>query len=180
MKIITGMLGAALIAIVAVLIVYSFDRRLSEKRGNWPDSPLEGKPAPDFSLKLFDGKTFGLKDVNGKTVVLNFWASWCVPCAKEAEEINKAERAYGGRGVVFIGVNVMDSMEDAVRFTEKHGIVYQNGYDPEKTVHIDYGVAGVPETFFVGPGGEIFRKISGPITFAEISEVLASIRTRQN
>lgn len=179
MKITTGIISAALVAAVAVLIVYSFDKRLSQKRGNWPDSPLLGKPAPDFSLKLFDGKTFELKDISGKSAVLNFWASWCLPCADEAEEINKAERVYGGE-VIFAGVNVMDDMEDAFRFVAKHKIKYPNGYDPEKTIHIDYGVAGVPETFFIGADGKIARKISGPVTFAEISETLDSLAERRN
>lgn len=177
MRIITAMTGAALVAVVAVLIAYSFDKRLSEKRGKWPDSPLLGKPAPDFSLKLFSGETLALKDMKGKTVVLNFWASWCLPCADEAEDINKAERVYGGGEIVFAGVNVMDDIEDAAEFAAKHRIKYPVGYDPEKTVHIDYGVAGVPETFFIGADGKISHKISGPVTFAEISRTLKLTRS---
>ncbi len=179
MRIIKGILSAGVVAFCAVLIVYAFDKRISEKRGQWPESPLVGKTAPAFILKTFDGNTLELKDFQNRTVVLNFWASWCVPCAKEVEEINKAQKKYGGK-VVFLGVNVMDETEEALDFISKNKTVYQNGYDPEKTVHIDYGVAGVPETFFINPKGEIWRKISGPLTFGEISETLLSASLEQN
>ncbi len=179
-KIITGIISAALVAAVAVLILYSFGNRFSPESGKWPESPLIGKPAPDFSLKLFNGKPLNMKELNGKVVVLNFWASWCLPCAYEAEEINRAEKTYGERNVVFLGVNVMDNTEDAIRFTAKHKINYPNGYDPEKTIHINYGVAGVPETFFIDENSKVLGKISGPVTFAEISDILSSVRVREN
>ncbi len=172
MRTIANILGAVIVVLVAIGIVYSFNNFLSEKRGKWPDSPLVGKPAPDFLLNLFEGKTVKLEDMKGKNVVLNFWASWCLPCAEEAEEINRAEKVFGKDGVVFIGVNILDGMEDAVGFVAKHKITYPNGYDPGKTIHIDYGVAGVPETFFINGEGIITRKKSGPLTFADISEAL--------
>ena len=168
MRTVTRVISAALIAVVAILIVYSFERRLSGQRGDWPDSPLIGKVAPDFRLTLFDGRTFDIADARGRPVVLNFWASWCLPCAQEAEELNRAQRAYGEK-VFLMGVNVMDDRDAALEFIARHGVEYPNGYDPDKAVHIDYGVAGVPETFFIAPDGKIVNKISGPVTFAEIS-----------
>ncbi|WP_462137383.1 TlpA family protein disulfide reductase [Candidatus Mycalebacterium sp.] len=179
MRIIKRMLAAAVIAIVAVLIVWSFNKRFSQERGNWPESPLVGRAAPAFSLTTFNGKTLELSDFAGKPMVLNFWASWCLPCADEAADLNRAEKKYGG-GVVFIGINVMDDFEDAIEFAAKHNIAYQNAYDPEKTVHIDYGVAGVPETFFISPDGKIWDKITGPATYTEISKILASVTMKQN
>lgn len=171
MRTVTQITSAALIAVVAVLIVYSFERRLSGKRGDWPDSPLIGKTAPGFNLAMFDGKKFDITDARGRPVVLNFWASWCLPCAQEAEELNRAQRAYGGEALI-LGVNVMDDREAAIEFLAKHGVEYPNGYDPEKAVHVDYGLAGVPETFFIAPDGRILDKIAGPVTFAEISSGL--------
>ena len=168
MRTVTRVISAALIAVVAVLIVYSFERRLSGQRGDWPDSPLIGKPAPGLRLTLFDGKEFDIADALGRPVVLNFWASWCLPCAQEAEELNRAQRAYGDEAVI-MGVNVMDDGDAALEFIARHGVEYPNGYDPDKAAHIDYGVAGVPETFFIAPDGRITGKISGPVTFAEIS-----------
>jgi len=179
MRIIKGIISAGLVAVCAVLIVHSFGKRISENRGKWPESPLVGKTAPAFLLKTFDGKTLNLKDFKDKILVLNFWASWCRPCAEEVGEINKAQRKYGDR-VVFLGVNVMDDIEDALNFASKNQIIYQNGYDPEKTVHLDYGVAGVPETFFINSHGEIWRKISGPLTLGKISKTLLSDTAKQN
>lgn len=171
MRTVTRVISAALIAVVAVLIVYSFERRLSGQRGDWPDSPLIGKPAPGLRLALFDGKEFDIADAAGRPVVLNFWASWCLPCAQEAEELNRAQRAYG-KDAVIMGVNVMDDRDAALEFIARHEVEYPNGYDPDKAVHIDYGVAGVPETFFISSDGRIVDKISGPVTFAEISSGL--------
>ncbi|QMU56347.1 MAG: redoxin domain-containing protein [Candidatus Mycalebacterium zealandia] len=179
MRIIKRTLAAAVIAIVAVLIVWSFNKRFSPERGNWPESPLVGRAAPAFSLTTFDGKTLELSDFAGKPVVFNFWASWCLPCADEVGDLNRAEKKYGGE-VVFIGINVMDDINDAIEFAAKHNTTYTNAYDPEKTVHIDYGVAGVPETFFISPDGKIWNKITGPATYPEISKILASIPAKQN
>ena len=171
MRTLTQAAGAALIAVVAVLTVYSFEKRLSGDRGNWPQSPLVGKPAPEMSLNLFDGSTFEITEARGRPVVLNFWASWCLPCAQEAKDLNRAQRAYSKK-VLFLGVNVMDDKNAALEFITKHGVTYPNGYDPGKNVHIDYGVAGVPETFFIDSGGTITGKISGPVTFEDISKNL--------
>ncbi len=179
MRIITRTLSAALIAVVAVLIVYSFDKRLSGQRGIWPQSPLVGQPAPEMSLKMFDGKTFNLSETKGKVVVLNFWASWCLPCAEEVKDFNKAQKKYGGN-VVFIGVNVMDDMEEALEFTAEFKTLYPSGYDESKAVHVNYGVAGVPETFFIGRDGTIKDKISGPATYSRISKAIVSVSGGRN
>src|SRR5438128_9203396 len=84
--------------------------------------------APDFSLGLFDGSTFTLSDAlkSGKPVVVNFWASWCGPCADEAPSLQDAARRYGDR-VTFVGVNVQDLDSDAQAFIRKYGISYLNG-----------------------------------------------------
>ena len=124
-------------------------------------SILTGKPAPDFSLTLFDGRTIRLSDFRGKVVFLNFWASWCPPCRAEARLLEQAWRRYKDHGVVFLGVDIQDKEEAARGFIQEFGITYINGRDPQNRIAIDYGVYGIPETFFIDKDGRITYKHIG-------------------
>src|SRR5437870_6655115 len=105
--------------------------------------------APDFALGTFDGSTFKLSDAltTGKPVVVNFWASWCGPCADEAPVLQDAARRYGDR-VAFIGVNVQDQDSEALAFLRKYNVSYPNGSQNAGPISIEYGMRGVPETYF--------------------------------
>jgi cytochrome c biogenesis protein CcmG/thiol:disulfide interchange protein DsbE len=124
-------------------------------------SILTGKPAPDFSLTLFDGRTIRLSDFRGKVVFLNFWASWCPPCRAEARMLEQAWQRYKDQGVVFLGVEIQDKEEAARGFIQEFGITYINGRDPQNRIAIDYGVYGIPETFFIDKDGRITYKHIG-------------------
>jgi cytochrome c biogenesis protein CcmG/thiol:disulfide interchange protein DsbE len=124
-------------------------------------SILTGKPAPDFSLTLFDGRTIRLSDFRGKVVFLNFWASWCPPCRAEARMLEQAWQRYKDQGVVFLGVEIQDKEEAARGFIQEFGITYINGRDPQNRIAIDYGVYGIPETFFIDKDGRITYKQIG-------------------
>lgn len=126
-------------------------------------SPLAGKPAPDFSLILFDGTQVRLSDFRSRVVFLNFWASWCPPCRAEARLLEAAWRHYRDQSVVFLGVNIQDREASARQFLEEFGITYPNGRDPQNRIAIDYGVYGLPETFFISPDGLITYKHIGAI-----------------
>ena len=119
--------------------------------------------AKDFEMPLFDRGTVQLSDYRGQVVVLNFWASWCIPCRDEAPVIEKLHREYRGRDVVFLGVNMQDAENDARAFIDEFRLSYVNGRDLNGSIYIMYGVAGVPETFIIGGDGEILRKHVGPI-----------------
>jgi cytochrome c biogenesis protein CcmG/thiol:disulfide interchange protein DsbE len=95
-------------------------------------------------------------------VVVNFWASWCIPCEDEAPVLEQLSRRYSGR-VAFVGVDVQDSDNDARAFLARYGISYPNGPDSGGAISIDYGMSGVPETYFVGPDQRIARKWAGPL-----------------
>ena len=127
-------------------------------------SPLIGKKAPDFTLTLFDGKELKLSDFKGKTVLLNFWASWCIPCRQEARALENSWQIYKDKDVVFIGVNVWDDNSNALKYMNKFGGGYPHGTDPEEEIQVAYGVGGVPETFFIDPSGTIRDKFTGPLT----------------
>ena len=131
-------------------------------------STLTGKPAPDFSLTLFDGRIVRLSDFRGKVVFLNFWASWCPPCRAEARLLEQSWQRYKDQGVVFLGVDIQDTEEAGRRFIQEFGITYMNGRDPNNRVAIDYGVYGIPETFFVDKDGRITYKHIGALGWQTI------------
>ncbi len=126
-------------------------------------TPLTGRPAPDFSLSLFDGRVVRLSDFRGKVVFLNFWASWCPPCRDEAPLLEQAWRGYKGQNILFLGVDIQDSEEAARTFLREFGISYMNGRDPTGRIAIDYGVYGIPETFFIDREGRITYKHIGAL-----------------
>src|SRR5438270_5401839 len=132
--------------------------------------------APDFSIGLFDGSTFKLSDTlaSGKPVVLNFWASWCGPCADEAPVLQDAARRYGDRAA-FIGVNVQDVDADAQAFLRKYGVTYANGSKDAGPISIQYGMRGVPETYFIAPDGRLIRKWN-TLTAADLEQFLAELQ----
>ena len=159
---------------IAALLAYGFSRD-----SRYIYSPLVAKQAPSFTLTLFDGGTLNSKDLLGKAVVLNFWASWCAPCRAEARALEETWQKYRDRGVEFLGVNIQDKEEDARAFMKEFGITYLNGQDSNGKIAIDYGVWGIPETFFLDPHGKITYKHAGelktPIIAAKLDEALQGI-----
>jgi len=132
--------------------------------------------APDFSLGLFDGSTFTLSDAlkTGKPVVVNFWASWCGPCADEAPLLQDAARRNADR-FTFVGVDVQDQDSDAQTFLRKYAVSYPNGSGNAGPISIQYGMRGVPETYFIAPDGHLVRKWN-TLTAADLEQFLAELQ----
>ena len=118
--------------------------------------PKIGGPAPAFSLRRLDTSgTLALASLRGKPVVLNFWASWCVPCKGEAKMLEDAWRQYRSQGVVFVGIDWHDVKSDARRFLDHHGVTYPTVLDGSGSITDRYGVVGVPETYFIDRRGRL-------------------------
>jgi cytochrome c biogenesis protein CcmG, thiol:disulfide interchange protein DsbE len=128
-------------------------------------SPLVGRPAASFALTTFDGKPLDLAGLRGQVVVLNFWASWCVPaCYHEAPVLESTWQATRARGLVVVGVAIQDTTEASRAFVERFGLSFPTAPDPGGKVSIDYGVYGVPETFVIDRRGTIRAKHVGAVT----------------
>ncbi len=126
--------------------------------------PIDRGPAPEFSIPTYGGGTFALAEQRGKVVVVNFWASWCIPCRDEAPMLERAWRKYRDRGVVFVGVGYIDTDKEAQAFVREFGMTYPNGPDIGTETSRRYRVQGVPETFFIGKDGQLAGNHIGPIT----------------
>jgi cytochrome c biogenesis protein CcmG/thiol:disulfide interchange protein DsbE len=126
-------------------------------------SPLVGRAAPDFTLQPLDGGApVTLASLRGRPVVLNFWATWCVPCFQEHPVLVSAARAFGERAR-FIGVIYEDSEEQVRGFLARQGSAYPSLVDPGSRTAIAFGVFGVPETYFIDAEGRIAAKHIGPL-----------------
>lgn len=149
-------------------------------------SPLPGRDAPSFSLAVFApgegdlrrevGDTIRLADHKGEVVVLNFWASWCLACRDEHTTLSEVAKVYELKGAKFYGVLYNDVPENGTRWiSEMGGQSYPSVNDPRTRVAIDYGLYGVPETFFIGKDGRVAYKHVGPVTATLLAQKLDSL-----
>jgi cytochrome c biogenesis protein CcmG, thiol:disulfide interchange protein DsbE len=122
------------------------------------------RQAPEFTLETFEGETVSLSDFEGQSVVINFWSSWCPPCRDEAPMLNTFHsETEDDDNVVLLGVAVWDEPDDSLDFMRQHNLTFKNLSDERGSVLIDYGVYGVPETYFIGPDGTLEGKYRGPL-----------------
>jgi cytochrome c biogenesis protein CcmG/thiol:disulfide interchange protein DsbE len=153
------------VLIVGALIVLPLLIFLALSFGKDPrnlDSPLVGKPAPNFSLRGLDGELVQLEDFRGQPVFLNFWATWCQPCIAEHPVLQAAAQRYAGR-VQFLGVVYHDDIEKIQAFIDSRGEWGSTLLDLEGSVAVAYGVYGAPETFFIDKDGVIVEKLVGTV-----------------
>lgn len=141
------------------------------------------KPALPFSVAWIQGQKFipsaseggfRLDDIKGHPVILNFWASWCVSCREEAQELQKFWMLHD-KDVLVVGIAIQDEKDAAQKFANYFGKTYALGLDVDGKAAIDYGVSGVPETFLIDRQGIIRHKEIGPVTVAKLESLMPKI-----
>ncbi len=135
-------------------------------------SQVDSGIAPDFTLTSFDRETLTLSDLRGQVVIINFWASWCPPCRDEAAYLEATWRKYRDQGVVFIGVDYVDTEVKALAYIDEFDITYFNGPDVGMRISEDYRMGGVPETYYVAKNGELRGLKVGPLAAPELDQVI--------
>lgn len=144
-------------------------------------SPFIDREMPDFSMELSErysnafGETLTRSDKAGQPMVVNFWASWCLPCRDEAPVLEAAWREHQG-DVMIIGVNTQESQRrNAEGFLDEFGLSFPNGFDAQNRIGIDYGIFGLPETFFIRADGTLNYKHAGPVTDELMNEQIQAL-----
>jgi cytochrome c biogenesis protein CcmG/thiol:disulfide interchange protein DsbE len=142
-----------------------------------------GTPAPTLRLSTLDGGTVRLDALRGRPVVVNFWASWCAPCARELPLLSRAQAAHRADGLALVGVLAAGDQPGPARgFARRHGATWPTGLDPgpgpSGPTMTAYGVAGLPETFFVRRDGTLASRQLGELTAASLDRQLAAILPR--
>lgn len=141
-------------------------------------SPLIGKPAPNSDIALMDGSgSVLIDDFRGDILVVNYWASWCFGCRTEHPALLQGADAYSNFGVTFIAINYQDSPKNAEDFLEELGRSAVTVYtvDADSRTAFQWGVIGLPETFFVDRDGIVVGKVSGPLTYELLSQTIDRI-----
>lgn len=177
-----------LVVVVALVVGLSALFVFGLRRGQ-PDrdvrSVLLGKPVADFTMPLYEryraeyGSSLRLADYQGRPRVINFWASWCPPCRDEAPLLEAAWREHADE-VLFLGVQSQESGERARlkgrEFLDDFALTFPNGFDDDSAIAVDYGLFGMPETFFVAADGTLIHKHVGPVTPALLAEKIAELK----
>jgi cytochrome c biogenesis protein CcmG/thiol:disulfide interchange protein DsbE len=132
--------------------------------------------SPRLAAAAADGR-LRLTELRGAPVIVNFWASWCVPCRQEAPTLERFWRAERASGAVVLGLDMQDVTDDARAFVRQYGMTYANVRDQGNDAARRYGTTGIPETFFVSPAGRIVGHVIGVVAPTQLRDGLAAARS---
>ena len=169
-RLLPPVLAATLVAVLGVAL-------LSPSRNATDGGPLVGKPAPEFTLESLDGAQVSLAALQGRPVVLNFWASWCEPCRDEAPVLQRAHEQLqeDGAGTV-LGATFEDSPEDSLRFERETKVTFPSVRDVGQELAREYGTKNLPETFGLDREGRVVAISRGQISQEFLDDALAKAR----
>lgn len=171
-------------ALVGVTVVFAVV--LASRFGRDPglvDSPLLDQPAPSFTLETLDGAdTVALEDLRGDIVVVNFFASWCLECRNEHDELVATANAFADGGVTFVQIAYQEDPNRTLEFLEEEGSSPVTRYlqDDRSRTAIAYGVFGIPETFFIDESGTVVGKIIGETDALLLGATIDAIRAGED
>jgi cytochrome c biogenesis protein CcmG/thiol:disulfide interchange protein DsbE len=127
-------------------------------------------------MRQFDGRQTSLADLRGRTLVLNFWASWCVPCREEMPMLEQLSRSERDNGVTVLGVAIEDDELSLTSFLQAFNVTYPAGLDSDNSVARAFEVKGLPTTIVISPTGQIVRRWQGPIDRQRLDSFIAEAR----
>ena len=188
------LLAVAVVILFVALLAYGLLSKATNQRINESLANGIAPPAPGFELPVLErgelpaqldqqakealaGAELSLAELRGTPFVLNFWASWCIPCREEAPILESGWRRFGKRGVLFLGLNMQDLTSDARSFLREFGVTYPTIRDQGDDVAQDYGVTGVPETFFITARGKVVDHVIGVV---DPEQLASGIRAAQS
>ena len=170
------LIGLSACALTVAAAVFAFDRGWSQFGPGGVFSQLRpGQPAPDFELPTPDGRPVSLRDFRGRPVVVNFWATWCVPCVVEVPLLDAAQRDHADKGLVVLGVNAGERADVVVRFIDRHDLKYEVLLDAGSWVARRYGVIDWPTTLWIDGDGVLRAADYGRIDADRIAERVADL-----
>ena len=162
------------ISALVVVLVLAFRRAPQDLR-----TGTVGKPAAAFTLQRLDGDDKMVIDApRGRVTVINFFASWCIPCKEENPALVRVYERYRASDVVFIGVLYQDSRENGLKYIRDNGVTWLTGSDDDGRVAFSYGVFGIPETYFIGADGIIAGRHIGPIDETTLVNGIDTLRAK--
>ncbi len=141
------------------------------------ESPMVGKPAPDFELALLDGKKFRLAETKGRVIVLDFWATWCGPCLQAMPQVDAAVRDFADQGVQLIAVNLEEAPKQITAMLERHKLEMTVALDRDGAVAGKYGANAIPQTVIIDAEGNVARLFigGGPNTGDQLRDALRAV-----
>ena len=176
----------ALLALFMALLVYGLVSQPVDDTLDTALADAKAPPAPDFELSVLQKGSVGprldtveraaadgsiaLAELRGVPVVLNFWASWCAPCREEAPRLERHWRAGREQGMLVLGLDMQDLTGDAREFLGEFGVTYPNVRDPGNEVAREWGVTGLPETFFISARGRVVGHVIGAISAQQLDD----------
>ena len=187
--------GAGIAAAVLFVALLAYGLTTKSANTTIDDALQRGRsvPAPQFQLPALapggatgragetwkraaaDGEV-SLAELRGTPLVVNFWASWCDPCRSEAKVLERTWRGQGSGDVLFVGLDVRDAREDARDFISQFGLTFPHARDADADAQHDWGVTGLPETFFVGADGRVVGHVIGSVDGAQLRDGVAAAR----
>ena len=168
-----GLRHLVVAAVVPIILLAVLVAMLALRGG--PSPTAIGSQAPDFSVTDLEGNPIQLTALRGRPVIVNFWASWCVPCVEEFPILRDAHERNADDGLVVVGIVYQDRSQAAATFMSRHDATWAAAADPDGRVAEAYGVIGPPETFLIGRDGTIAARALGQFTAAWLDEKVAAI-----
>ena len=168
-----GMRHLVVAAVLPFILLALLGAMLLLRPGTSPTAV--GAVPPDFTLTDLDGNPIALAELRGRPVIVNFWASWCVPCVDEFPILRDVHERHADEGLAVVGIVYQDRSQAARAFMARHDATWTAAADPDGRVADAYRVLGPPETFLIGRDGRIAARALGQFTAAWLDEKVAAI-----